>query len=205
MIVNVDNAALLLIDVQQGFDDPVWGTRNNPQAEENIARLLFHWRARERPVLHVQHCSTSPDSPLSPERPGCAFKDRTRPADGEPVFKKQVNSAFIGTKLEAYLHDHCIEALIIVGLTTDHCVSTTSRMAGNLGFTTLVVSDATVAFDRRSADGRRFDADQVHDLSLASLHGEFATVLTTDAALLLEDARTTEPPSTLRETKVPEQ
>jgi len=97
------NTALLIIDVQQGFDDPKWGRRNNLDAEANISRLINLWRSEKRPVIHIQHCSVEPDSPLGPELPGCQFKPEATPIEGEPVFKKTVNSAFIGTELESYL------------------------------------------------------------------------------------------------------
>ena len=178
-----NSAGLLVIDVQQGFSDPKWGPRNNPQAEANIECLIAHWRSQNRPVLHVQHCSKNPDSPLRPDSPGCAFQDFAKPIENEPIFKKTVNSAFIGTDLEPYLRERKIQTLVIVGLTTNHCVSTTTRMAGNLGFTAFVVDDATATFDRAGADGTMYSAKKVHDISLANLHGEFATVITTDQAL----------------------
>jgi nicotinamidase-related amidase len=181
--MTIENAALLIIDVQKGLKDPKWGPRNNPDAEKNIGRLLKHWRASGRPIIHVQHCSTEPESPLRPDRPGCAFKDVVEPQGGEPIFQKTVNSAFIGTELETHLRERGINTLVAVGLTTNHCVSTTVRMAGNLGFTTFVVSDATATFDREGPDGTVYKAAQVHDISLASLHGEFATVVTTEAVL----------------------
>lgn len=184
-----NGAALLLVDVQQGFDDPGWGARNNPDAERNIARLLEAWRAAAWPVLHVQHVSAEPGSVLGPGRPGVEPKPEAMPAATEPLFQKNVNSAFIGTNLESQLRERGIEALVIVGLTTDHCVSTTARMAGNLGFETFVVGDATASFDRVAHDGRRFGAADVHAISLASLHGEFATVLGTDEALAATTAR----------------
>ena len=168
--------ALLLIDVQQGLDEPRWGARNNPDAERRIADLLAAWRASGRPVVHVQHLSLEPRSPLREDAPGHAFKVEAQPIAGEPVFRKHVNSAFIGTGLEAHLREHGIEALVVVGITTDHCVSTTVRMAGNLGFSVTVVEDATATFERRGPDGAHYTADLMHRAALASLHGEFATV-----------------------------
>jgi nicotinamidase-related amidase len=167
---------LLLIDVQQGFDDRRWGRRNNPDAEANIASLLAEWRRRGLPIVHVQHCSVEPNSPLRPDRSGCSFKPEAMPLAGEVQFKKSVNSAFIGTGLEAYLREQRFETLVIAGLTTDHCVSTTTRMAGNLGFRVILVSDATATFDRRGPDGTLYSADEIHRIHLASLHGEFCVV-----------------------------
>ena len=170
------SAALLLVDVQQGLDDPRWGARNNPDAEQRIADLLAAWRATGRPVIHVQHLSIEPRSPLREDSPGHAFKLEALPLAGEPVFRKRVNSAFIGTGLEAHLRANGIEELVVVGITTDHCVSSTVRMAGNLGFTVTVVDDATATFERRGPDGAHYSADLMHRAALASLHGEFATI-----------------------------
>ena len=177
------STALLVIDVQQGLDDPKYGARNNPGAERHIAELLAAWRAARRPVIHVQHLSVNPESPLRPGLPGNAFKPEATPIAGEPVFQKNVNSAFIGTDLERYLREHGIDTLVMVGITTDHCVSTTARMAANLGFTVTVVDDATATFERRGPDGRHYSADVMHGVGLASLHGEFAAIRSTDDIL----------------------
>lgn len=179
----IDNAALILIDVQQGFDEPRWGARNNPEAEQRMATLLKAWREARGKVLHVRHCSTEEDSPLRVDRPGNAFKPEVAPQKGEPVFRKTVNSAFIGTALEPHLRDHSVDAVVLVGLTTNHCVSTTARMAANLGFRTYVVSDATATFDLNGPDGKHYPAALLHETALASLHEEFATILTTDEVL----------------------
>lgn len=183
MALLTDKTALIVIDVQDGMDEPVWGQRNNPDAESNMARLLAAWREAQRPIYHVQHMSTTPTSPLRPNLPGNAIKRIVAPAGTEPVIQKNVNSAFIGTDLEQRLRKADIQSVVLVGLTTNHCVETTARMAGNLGFNTIVVADATATFDRVGYDGTRYPAQTIHAVSLASLHGEFATVVKTDQLL----------------------
>jgi nicotinamidase-related amidase len=179
MVIIKENTALLLIDVQEAFKDPSQGRRNNPNAEDNMARLLAHWRTTGRPIYHVQHMSTEPDSPLRPDQPGNPIQAVVAPQGAEPVIQKNVNSAFIGTNLETRLHTAQVDSLVVVGLITNHCVSTTVRMAGNLGFKTFVVDDATATFDRTGPDGTHYPAETIHAVSLASLHEEFATVVNT--------------------------
>lgn len=177
------NAALVSIDVQQAFNDPSWGQRNNPDAERKIAALLAAWRETGRPIFHVQHRSASPTGLFRPGTPGYLHKPEGQPLAGEPVIFKSVNSSFIGTDLEARLRAAGIEVLVIMGLTTDHCVSTTTRMAGNFGFETYFVADATATFARTGPDGRHYTAEQMHDTALASLDGEFATVVWSEEVL----------------------
>jgi len=145
--------------------------------------VLATTRRRKITSPAIKHNSTSAESPLRPELPGNAFKPEAVPLDSEAVFEKTVNSAFIGTGLEKHLQDNGTTGLVIVGLTTDHCISTTTRMAGNLGFDTALVSDATATFGRTSASGEVFSAEQVHNINLLSLDGEFCQVIKTDGVL----------------------
>lgn len=174
-----DNSVLLIIDVQKGFDQPGWGLRNNPDAENHIAQLLAMWRHHNRPVYHIQHLSVEPASPLGPGQKGCEFKPCAHPLPNEPIIQKHVNSAFIGTDLKRLLDNQGVKTLVLVGLTTNHCVSTTARMAGNFGYDTYVVADATAAFDRIGHNGQHYGAEAIHEIALANLHGEFATVIQT--------------------------
>jgi len=177
------NAALLIIDVQNGFDEPHWGRRNNPQMEARIVELLDAWRASDRPVIHAKHMSVDPSSPLRPGQTGNDFKVRMTPRPGEYVVEKRVNSCFVGTPLEAELRRRRHDALVIVGMTTNHCVSTTARMAGDLGFAAWVVSDATATFDRVGPDGINYPAEQIQAIALSDLNGEFAAVVDTATVL----------------------
>ena len=173
------NPALLIIDVQKGLAESSLGRRNNPNAEINIAALLATWREQRRPIVHIRHCSVEPDSPLRPELPGNAYKDEVKPLVGEKEFTKTVNSAFIGTGLEQYLRESGLSALVIAGLTTDHCVSASTRTASDLGFDVTLVSDASAAFERTGYDGTYYSGEQIHRVNLVSLDGEFCRVRST--------------------------
>jgi nicotinamidase-related amidase len=175
-----DSTALIVVDVQKGFDDPAWGRRNNPAMEGNTARLIDAWRQRERPLVYVRHDSVEPDSPLRPDRPGNALHDFVS-GDPDLLVTKSVNSAFYGEPdLDAWLREHRVEAVVICGIQTNFCCETTARMAGNLGYDTYFVLDATHTFDMSAPDGTEVTADELARATATNLHGEFATVVATD-------------------------
>jgi nicotinamidase-related amidase len=176
----VRHTALIVVDVQKAFDE--WEAagrrRNNPHAVARIGELLAAFRAKGALVVHIRHASRRPNSRFAADRPGHAVKDEAREHAGEPVIVKQVNSSFIGTDLERRLREKGIEHLVIVGATTNHCVETTARMAGNLGFDTKLARDATWTFDLAGIDGDPIPAERVHAMTLANLQGEFAEIVT---------------------------
>jgi nicotinamidase-related amidase len=180
-------AVLLVIDVQKAIDadyHAAEGPRNNPDAERQIARLLAAWRLGRRPIVHIRHDSTFPQSAYRPGQPGNEFKDEVAPLSGEMVIPKRTNSAFIGTNLESHLRAAGLETLIITGVATNNSVEATVRMAGNLGFQTYLVDDGCFTFGRRDFRGRSRTADEVHAMSLANLDGEYCTVIDTAKALV---------------------
>ena len=173
------SAALLIIDLQKAIDAPYWGPRNNPDCERNVAMLLGRWRATRRPIYHIKHDSTEPQSAYRPGQPGNDFKDEVKPRAGETVVTKRVNSAFIGTDLAPILTRDGHVPLVVTGVSTSNSLEATVRMGGNLGLEMFVVSDGCFTFDKKTLDGRMFKAEDVHALSLAHMHGEYAVVVDT--------------------------
>lgn len=180
-----ERPVLLLIDIQQGFKDKdYWGAiRNNPNAEENAANILAHWRIQGLPVIHVKHNSSNVLSPLHRSHDGNRFQDLVRPLEHEVIIEKSVNSAFIGTDLQEQLNAMQTSTIVIVGLTTDHCVSTTTRMAANFGYVTFLIHDATATFGKTGVGNYMFSAELMHQMAIASLKDEFATILSTHEVL----------------------
>lgn len=175
---------LLVIDVQQGFrDSTYWGSNANPEALDNIEKLVSHWRSKNLPVVIVKHNSANPDSPLSASSQGNQlepFLEGVR----EVLIQKSVNSAFYGTPdLHLWLTQRNFRNLVICGITTNFCCETTARMASNLGYNAQFVINATDAFDLKSSDGEIFSAATVMQMTAANLDAEFAEVITTEAAL----------------------
>ena len=183
MSLNFDaRTALIPIDVQQGFDlSP--DNCSNPAIEANGRRLLAAWRGAGLPLIHVRHDSVKPGSPFAPGHSGNALRAGFEPQAGEPLVTKSVNAAFIGTDLDLRLRRLGVEQVVLFGLTTDMCVSTTARVAANLGYRTIVVGDACAAFSLADADGRMIPAAEIHRAHLATLRAEFADVVTTDAVV----------------------
>ncbi|MFJ9739871.1 cysteine hydrolase family protein [Streptomyces sp. NPDC101166] len=181
------NAALLVVDVQKGFEEAgFWGVRNNPGADDNIAALIDVWQGSGRPVVFVRHDSSKPDSPLRAGYAGNGFKEyveeRRGKGSGPELFvTKSVNSAFYGTPdLDGWLKAAGISQVVVAGIQTNMCVETTARMGGNLGYDVLLAYDATYTFGLEGPFGWRLSADEVGQASAVSLHGGgFARVVTT--------------------------
>jgi nicotinamidase-related amidase len=179
----MDRTALLVVDVQKGFADPVWGERNNPAAEDNIAALIEAWRAQDQPVVFVRHDSVEAGSPFTPGQSGNDLDERIA---GEPdlFVTKSVNSAFHGEPdLAAWLRGEGIERIAVCGIQTNMCCETTARVAANLGFDMDFVLDATYTFALPSHDGGTISADELSRVTAANLDPEFGRVMTTREAV----------------------
>ncbi len=181
--MNFAQTILLPVDMQQAFDGPSWPRRWNGAVDRNGQAILGAWRARGLPIIHVKHDSVAPGSTLAPGQPGNAFRPGFEPHDGEPVVAKSVNSAFIGTDLDLRLKRLGIRNVVVFGITTDMCVSTTVRTGANLGYGMILVEDACDCFDLPDGQGGTIPARTSHQVHVATLGFEFAKVVTTEEML----------------------
>ena len=177
------DAALVLIDVQMAIDDSRWGPRNNRGAEAAIASLLAAWRAQDLPIIHIRHDSAEPDSPYRPGGAGHAFKPQAAPLAGETIIGKSTNSAFIAGDLERALDSIGATTLVMCGVLTNNSLEASVRHGANLGYRIFVVADACWAVDKRDLAGNLWPAQDVHDLSLANMQGEYAQIVSCEMAL----------------------
>lgn len=184
-----DNAALIVIDVQSGFEDPVFlGTRNNPSADENIQALIKQWEKRHRPIVLVQHNSKSTGSSLHPSKPGNALKPYVEAANRSLLITKSVNSAFYGEPdLHKWLQTSEIKQIVIIGIQTNMCCETTARMAGNLGYNVIFVPDAMHTFDLGGPNGEVLTADELSRATVINLHGGGFAKIASSRELLEDD------------------
>ena len=191
MISKFDSStALLLVDAQKGVNDVSYyggenGKRNNPNAEKNIIKILNRWRTYERLVAFTKHNSRERNSPLKLSLETGEQLAGMEPKNNELVFEKDVNSGFVGTSLELNFRRFGIQRLVVMGFFTNVCVETTVRMAGNMGFDTYLIHDACAAINAIGYSGEYYEAELVHKMAIANLHGEFCTAITTDDALHL--------------------
>jgi nicotinamidase-related amidase len=178
MAFDIENAVLLPVDMQMAFDNAPWPRRWNEQVDVNGLALLDAWRAASRPIIHVRHDSVSPGSTLTAGQPGNAFRPGFGPVGDEPLISKSVNSAFIGTDLELRLKRLGARHVVVFGISTDMCVSTTIRHGANLGWDMILVPEACDCFDLPNGKGGIIRAEDIQAAHVATLEHEFCTIAT---------------------------
>jgi nicotinamidase-related amidase len=145
------NAALVIIDVQNGILRPSDGPRADAvwraldKAVARIAGMLDRARGAGVPVVHVQH-DGGPDHRLAVGSKGWQIRAELTPLPNEQVVRKTACDAFFATSLEEQLRRRGIDHLVIAGCMTEYCIDTTVRRAVSLGF------DVTLAADGHMTD-----------------------------------------------------
>ena len=181
----IGQRALLVVDVQRGFEDPALGPRDNPNAEENVAALIAAWRRRGDPIVVVQH--DWPGGPLERGTPGFELKEAVA---GEPDLRivKTVHSSFHG---DVDLTHGCASAgsarSRCAGFRRTFAVRRPLASAPTLGTTcgSSSTRPTRLTWPRRMARWCRLP--RIARMTGINLQDEFAEVVTTAAACTLLD------------------
>ncbi|WP_310621871.1 isochorismatase family protein [Flexibacterium corallicola] len=183
--VDVDRnpVPLVVLDVQDAIDQPVWDGKSNPDYIENIQRFLGLWREKGWPVIHIKHDEATPTSTYHTYGPWNAIKKEVKPVKGEVIIIKQQNSAFIETDLHSTLKTMGAKQMVLTGVVIHNSMDATVRAGKALGYNIILPSDATTAVPVTNKSGQTWDARTVHDLTVAILEGEYAMVAPSAAIL----------------------
>lgn len=165
--------ALLIIDIQDFyFPRGALPLAGSEAAGRNAARILEKFRKEGRLVVHVGHNAKN----------NMGFYKTVTPTSGEKVFYKNEVNAFNGTDLLSYLKEQKVQRLVIMGMQTHMCVEAAVRAASDLGFECILVGDACATRNLKYKD-REISAEDVHDATLSTLDGTYATVVDTETFL----------------------
>ncbi len=151
-----EQIALILIDIQKDFWDPMSGDHALKSFPENVEKLLSISRERGYNIVHVRS-AFQPDRsdwmlfyrpegrgqiPSIDGTEGIEFTEYAEPLKGEKIVEKKTFDAFINTDLDGHLKSHGIKTVLISGLETSVCVLFTANTAYARKYLPLVVSDA---------------------------------------------------------------
>ncbi len=166
----MDQTALILIDIQNDyFENGALELKGAPQAASQAALLLMEFREKRLPVVHVQHETLQIESgSLIAGTTGQRIHSSVTPLLNELCLTKHFPNAFWKTDLERHLISIGVNHLVIAGMMTHMCVSTTSRAAMERGFDITVIQDAC-ATHALELNGDEISSTTVHNTALAEL------------------------------------
>ena len=186
--------ALIVIDVQESFRvRPNWQAVNHPDIADRVNRLVASARERGDLVVWVLHTEPGTGGAFDPANGHVRLIEGLEPRDGEPVIRKTSHNAFTTTNLQQVLTQHGIREVVISGIRTEQCCETTTRVASDLGYDVVFVTEATAttplphwtlpwdaSLEEVLADPRTLMPAVVVERTEYALAGRFATIRTLD-------------------------
>lgn len=172
----LSDASLVLIDLQNEYLSGPIALPGASGAVTGAARVLAAARRARAPVFHIAHKGKA-GGLFDREAPRGQIVSELTPQAGEAVIEKALPNSFAGTDLQTRLAATGRKDIVIVGLMTHMCVSSTARAALDLGFR--VTIDAGSCATRALPDGRggEIPADVVHEVALVELSDRFAVIV----------------------------
>ncbi|MFD0274725.1 cysteine hydrolase family protein [Kitasatospora sp. NPDC127111] len=188
------NSALVVIDVQESFRQRAdWAAVSDPDIVAKVNRLVEHTRANGDLVVWVLHSDPGTGTVFDPANGHVHLIEGLEPATGEPVITKTSHNAFTTTNLQQLLTARGIREVVIGGIRTEQCCETTTRVAADLGYDVVFVTDATAThpIEHRDAppgrslaeilaDPRTLSTDEIIARTEYALAGRFARIATVE-------------------------
>ena len=186
--------ALIVIDVQESFRvRPNWRAVNHPDIADRVDRLVQAARSRGDLVVWVLHTEPGTGNAFDPAIGHVRLIEGLEPREDEPVLRKTAHNAFTTTNLQQLLTQQGIREVVISGIRTEQCCETTARVASDLGYDVVFVSDATAttplphwttpadaSLEEILADPRTLSPEVIVERTEYVLAGRFATIRTLD-------------------------
>lgn len=183
--LTASSTALIVIDFQNEYFEGKIFIPDGMKALKNTQRLVKFAHKNQFPVFFIQHIGLA-DGPLFAKGSKTAkFHPDLQPGKTDHVITKATPSSFVGTDLEKQLKQMGIKKIIITGLMTHMCVSSTARDAVPLGYQVIIAEDATATRDLATWDHQVIDHDTLQKTALAGVADVFAEIFTTDQILKL--------------------
>ncbi|NYI77009.1 cysteine hydrolase family protein [Nocardioides panzhihuensis] len=190
----MSRTALIVIDVQESFRAlPNWPAVNRPDIAERVARLVRAARNRGDLVVWVLHAEPGSAGVFDPANGYVRLIDGLEPRPDESVVTKVSHNAFTTTNLQQVLTQHGVTEVVISGIRTEQCCETTTRIASDLGYDVVFVTDATATtplphwtmpvdapLEQVLADPRTLSPEVVTERTEYVLARRFATIRTID-------------------------
>jgi nicotinamidase-related amidase len=188
-------SALFIVDAQESFRRrPMWAAMSNPGIADSINPLVETARDNGDLVVWVRHIEPGTGNVFDPARGFVEYLPGLKPLEGEPELFKTSHNPFTTTNAQQLLVQHGVGEVAVTGIRTEQCCETTARVASDLGYRTVFVTDATStnpiehrdapegrSLDEILADPSTLSADAVIERTEYALAGRFATVTRVDA------------------------
>ena len=173
--------ALLIVDIQKDYFEGGKGVLFEPEkAAANAKKLIEYFRRKNEPVIYIRHISTEDGAVLFlPGSEGTEIYPIIQPLEEEKVFIKHVPDSFMAEGLTDYLEQMNIKELAVCGMMSHMCIDTIVRSAKEKGYNVTLLEDACTTMDLEW-QGKRYPAETVHHIFMASLIGTFATIMKTE-------------------------
>jgi len=188
--LSASQTALIVVDIQNEYyaGKNFRGQMVIPDGDKvlkNSQKLVSYAHQKGMQVYFVRHIAPK-DSPLFAEGSVYArFHQDLQPSARDAIITKATPSSFVGTDLDAQLKKKGIKKVIVIGLMTHMCISSTARDAVPLGYNVIIPEDATATRDLDDGQGGVVDHKALQRAALAGVADVFAEIMTTKDVMAL--------------------